>query len=148
MWIWGLTQRAPEAVSLVEEVLDGERYVGVSAYIHGEVMAAFDRSHSADSDAIKTAKNAFNIIVAKRHNVDFPDQADVGQMDVHDMREKQLIQLLGWSWGIQPKDVPIVVFAESYDDMTTIFTADESFSEFDPAAHGIDNVELEYVPTP
>lgn len=79
MCVWGLTEQAPEATSLVEDVLAGEQYVGVNAYIHGEVMDAFDRSRTADSEAVKQAKNTFNVIVAKRHNVDFPDQAEVGR---------------------------------------------------------------------
>jgi hypothetical protein len=148
VWIWGLTEQAPEAVTLIEEVLDGERYVAVSDYIHGEVMNAFDSSRTADDDAIKTAKNVFNIVVAKRHNVDFPDQDEVGQMNVYEAREEPMVDLLARSWGIQPKDVPIVVFASGYEGMTTVYTADGAFSEFDPASHGVDDVAVEYVPTP
>lgn len=148
VWIWGLTERAPDAVSLIEDVLDGDRYVAVSPYIHGEVMRAFDSSRTANTQAIKDAKNAFNVIISKRHNVEFPDQADVGQMDIFDVRNDQMVELLARSWGIQTKDVPIVVFADRYDDSTTIFTADGSFSRFTPTDHGIEGVELEYVSTP
>jgi hypothetical protein len=148
VWIWGLTEQAPEAASLIEDVLDGDRYVGVSAYIHAEVMRAFDSSRTADTQAIKDSKNVFNVIIAKRHNVDFPDQDDVGQMDIFDVRNEQMVELLARSWGIQPKDVPIIVFADRYDETTTVFTADKPFSKFDPTNHGIEGVELEYVPTP
>jgi predicted nucleic acid-binding protein len=147
VWIWGLTEQAPDAVSLVEDVLHSDFYVAVSAYIHGEVMAAFDSSRTADSQAIKDAKNAFNAIIAKRHNVDFPDQSEVGKMNIYEVREQHMVQLLASSWEIQPKDVPIVVFADRYDD-NTIFTADEQFSKFDPADHGINGIDIEYVPTP
>lgn len=148
VWVWGLTEQAPAAETLVEEVLEGDRYAGVDAYIHGEVMNAFDRSRTAGSGAIKHAKNTFNVIIAKRHNVDFPDQAEVGKMNVHRVRADRMVELLGQSWDIQPKDVPIVVFASEYDDVTTVFTADRNFSEFEPESHGIDDVEIEYVPTP
>lgn len=144
VWIWGLTEQAPEATALIDDVLDGDRYVGVSAYIHGEVMAAFDSSRTADTQAIKDAKNTFNVIIAKRHNVDFPDQHEVGKMNIYDVREEHMVELLARSWEIQPKDVPIVVFADRYDD-TTIFTADEPSSNFNPADHGVD---VEYVSTP
>lgn len=148
VWIWGLTEQAPEATSFVDEVVDGNRYVAVNAYIHGEVMNAFDSSRTADSAAITQAKNTFNIIVAKRHNVDFPDQTEVEKMDPYEVRTNRLVELLGQSWDIESKDVPIVVFATEYDDMTTIYTADRPFSTFDPADHGIDGVKVEYVPTP
>lgn len=147
IWIWGLTEQAPEAEGLVEGVLDGGRYVGVDAYIHGEVMNAFDRSRTAGSGAIEDAKNTFNVIIAKRHNVDFPDQEEVGKMDVYQVRGNRMVELLGQTWGIQPKDVPIIVFASEYDDMTTVFTADWNLSKFDPASHGVNDVEIEYVST-
>lgn len=148
VWVWGLTEEAPEAVTLVEEVLDGDRYVGVDAYIHAEVMNAFDRSQTAGSDAIETAKNAFNVIIAKRHNVDFPDQSEVGTTNVYEVRANRMVELLGQSWGIEPKDVPIVVLATEYEGVTTIFTADRLFSQFDPTKWEIDDVKIEYVSTP
>lgn len=148
VWIWGLTEQAPEAASLIEDVLDGEQYVGVNAYIHGEVMDAFDSSRTADSEAVKQAKNTFNVIIAKRHNVDFPDQAEVVRMDIREVRANRMVELLGQSWGIQPKDVPVIVFATTYDDMTTVFTADRDLSRFQPSDHGISDVEVEYVSTP
>lgn len=148
MWVWGLTEQAPEATSLVEDVLAGEQYVGVDAYIHGEVMDAFDRSRTADSEAVKQAKNTFNVIVAKRHNVDFPDQTEVGKMNVREVRANRMVELLGQSWGIQPKDVPVIVFATTYDEMTTLFTSDRDLSRLHPRDHGIGDVAVEYVPTP
>ena len=117
-------------------------------FLDREVMDAFDSSRTADSEAVKQAKNTFNVIIAKRHNVDFPDQAEVVRMDIREVRANRMVELLGQSWGIQPKDVPVIVFATTYDDMTTVFTADRDLSRFQPSDHGISDVEVEYVSTP
>lgn len=56
VWVFGSLRRAPEATALVTKAIEGHRNVGISAYIHGEVTEAFDRSMAAGSDDIRAAK--------------------------------------------------------------------------------------------
>lgn len=148
VWVWGLTGKASEAVDLIEEVVDGDRYVAVNSYIHGEVIEAFDRATRAGTEDIHQAKKNFNVIVSKRHNIEFVDHEAIEQMDIHAVRELQTIRLLGLSWEIQTKDVPIIMLAEQFSNPATIYTTDRDLSEFEPSTVGIEDVTTEYVPTP
>jgi hypothetical protein len=148
VWVYGSLRRAPEAVALMEEVVERDHYVAISAYIHGEVTEAFDRSMVAGGDDIREAKKRFNAIVAKRHNVEFPGHQAIGQMDIHEVRRQQPVRLLASAWGIQAKDVPIMMFAEQLSGESTVFTTDGPLADFDPESAGVDGVAVEHVPTP
>lgn len=147
VWVWGLTEKAPAAVEKIDEVRAGDRYVGISAYIHGEVTEAFNRAASAENSEIREMKREFNVIVAKRHNVEFPGHEAIGSMDIHEVRRQQPIRLLASAWGIQAKDVPIIMFAEELSGETTVFTTDDPLADFDPERADIDGVVVEHIPT-
>lgn len=47
---------------------------------------------------------------------------------------------------IQIKDVPILLTAfEHRDQRPTVLTNDRSFAEFNPPAHGLSNLSIQYV---
>ncbi len=57
------------------------------------------------------------------------------------------VQALARVCGIQTKDVTILVLAfEHRDREPTILTNDGSFAEFEPAAHSLPQLSIEYVP--
>ena len=148
VWVYGALRRAPEATTLVGEVVDGNRRVAISAYIHGEVTEAFDRSVTAGADDIREAKKRFNAIVAKRHNVEFPGHEAIGKTNIHRVRRQQPVRLLATAWEIQAKDVPIIMLAEQLDGESTVYTTDGQLADFDPASAGVDGVTTEHVRTP
>jgi hypothetical protein len=147
VWVYGSLRRAPESIALVEEVVKGDRSVAISAYIHGEVTEAFDRSMTAGNDDIREAKRRFNTIIAKRQNVEFPGHEAIGSMDIHEVRRQQPIRLLASAWGIQAKDVPIIMFAEELSGDSTVCTTDGPLADFDPEGAAVDGVTIEHVTT-
>lgn len=148
VWIWGLTEKAPAAADKIDEVRDGDRYIAISAYIHGEVTEAFDRAATAGSNEIREMKKDFSVIVAKRHNVEFPSHDAIGKMDIQEVRRQQPVRLLATAWDIQAKDVPVIMFAEHLPGESTVFTTDGPLADFDPGSAGVDGVTVEHVPTP
>ena len=145
VWIYALTRTCKPAVELVEDVLAGDLQVTVDAYIFNEVVAGLERSGS-DSQAISDAQTRFAEIVYRSESISEPTQRQVEQLSLDVLRLDDRTQLLGTTWGIQPKDVPVVVHAYSQPtDPTRIFTSDEAFSEFDPSAFGIEGIVLQYV---
>lgn len=143
VWLWGLLTDEPEPVRLVDDVVDGNRRVAVSAYIHDEVIRGFDRVNRAGID-VGTAQMEFNSTIASRDNVLFPGQAEVGRTNAPEIREQPEMRLLGTILQIQAKDAPIVVFAFDIDEETTLYTADENFA-FTPSEYNIDRLRFEAV---
>lgn len=145
VWIYGVTQTCDEAVVLVDDVINGSQSVAVSAYIFNEVIEGIAQS-SNDSQAVTEAQTRFGEIVHGNPWVDAPTQADVTRMDIRAIRQNNWVQLLGQTWGIQPKDVPIIELAANVTNGTTIvFTADRSLSKFVPSNHGLTDITLQYV---
>jgi hypothetical protein len=112
------------------------------------VSEAFNRAATAGGDEVREMKKEFNVLVAKCHNVEFPGHQAIGQMDIHEVRRQQPVRLLASAWGIQAKDVPIMMFAEQLSGESTVFTTDGPLADFDPESAGVDGVAVEHVPTP
>lgn len=146
-WIYGVTRTCPEAVDLLDEIIrdaDGPQ-IAVSAYIFNEVIEGIARS-SANRRAIDEAQTRFSEIVHANPQVRAPRRQDVRQMDVRRVRDDVRVQMMAETFGIQPKDVPIVVCTyESATDYAVIYTSDEDLSEFEPRRHGLEQLSVQYV---
>ena len=123
-------------------------HVAVSAYIFDEVMLNLDRA-DLSQDVIDSAKTEFATIVHGNHTVHGPTQEEIRQMDVEARRRDPQVQLVSEAFGIQAKDVPILVYAhqlvQRQDAPTTaIHTADREFSQFDPSVH-FEKIVMHYV---
>ena len=147
VWLWGLLTDAPEPTRLVDEVLDGDRTVAVSAYIHDEVTRAFDRVDGATGPDVASAQTTFNDVVADLDNVVFPDQDEIGRMNAPEVAGRPEMRLLATVLDIQAKDAPVLVFAFDVGKETTLYIADGGFT-VSPADHGITTVRIEMVRTP
>ncbi|QLC35779.1 hypothetical protein EFA46_016100 (plasmid) [Halarchaeum sp. CBA1220] len=147
IWVFGITETAPEPVRLVEEAESGDRRVVLDAYIFEEVREAFGRSKSVpDSDVEATVEN-FATRVVNSPYIDGPSTEEVRQMDLGLVRESPETNLLGDAIGIQAKDVPILRLAYEWRHRDpTIYTNDRSFSQFDPSAYNLPEISMEYVP--
>jgi hypothetical protein len=124
--------------------------VAVSAYIYDEVMQNPDRSQHSQEE-IDRVKTRFAEILYNNDRVDAPSIEGVRAMDLDEIRKDPTVQAMGAGFRIQPKDVPILVFARqvasrvtSPDESVVIRTADEQFSQFDANNHYPD-VEIQYV---
>lgn len=145
VWIYAITQTCDEAIELIDGVLDGRIRTAVDAYIFNEVIDRIERS-GTDSRAIDEAQTHFAEIVHDCPYIDGPDYDRIGQLQLETIRSDDRTQLLGRTWNIQPKDVPIVVLADNQPTTPTIiFTADSDFSEFEPTSYDIDGIALQYV---
>ena len=72
---------------------------------------------------------------------------DVRESLLRERRSAPTVRMLARICSVQPKDVPILVLAyEHRDREPTILTNDRSFSEFEPAAHSLPELAIEYVP--
>jgi predicted nucleic acid-binding protein len=148
VWIYGLVGDCEEAVALLEEVLTDPIHVAVNAYIFDEVMQNLARADLAQ-DVIDSAQTEFATIVHGSHTVHGPTQDELRQMDVEAHRLDPRVEMIGETFGIQPKDVPILVFAHQYAQQpdaptTVIHTADREFARFDPSDH-FESIVMRYV---
>ena len=57
------------------------------------------------------AQTWFSDLVYGRHTIHGPSQAEIEQMDVERQRRDPRVQAMGEAFGIQEKDVPILVYA-------------------------------------
>lgn len=146
-WIYGVTRTCPAAVDLLDELIygsDGPR-VAVSAYIFNEILEGIARS-ARDNRAIEEAQTRFSEIVHGSPRVSAPHQEDVRRMDVREVRSDVRVRMMAETYGIQPKDVPIVVCAyESATDYGIIYTSDEELSEFKPPRYGLERLSVRYI---
>lgn len=148
IWIYGLTRTCDDAVALVEEVIDNPVHVAVSAYIFDEVMENLQRSEESQ-EVIHRAQTNFATIVHGNHTIHGPTQDEIEQIDIEARRRDPRVQIMSEVFDIQSKDVPILVFAHQFAQQsntpaTTIYTADEEFSQFDPR-HYFENLLMQYV---
>ena len=148
IWIYALTRTCEPAIELVDQAVHTPVHVGVSAYIFDEVMLNLQRS-AQPTDVVNRAQTRFADLVYGKHTIHGPTQAEIEQMDVERQRRDPRVQAMGEAFGIQEKDVPIVVYAHQCartgDSVpTTIYTADREFAGFDPQAH-FEKLRLEYV---
>ena len=76
-----------------------------------------------------------------------PSSRNVRDSLLEQRRSASAVQLLSHICHIQPKDVPILISAfEHRDHQPTVLTNDESFAEFDPEAHSLSEIAMEYIP--
>lgn len=67
-------------------------------------------------------------------------------MDVRRVRNDVRVQMMAETYGIQPKDVPIVTCAyKSATDYSIIYTSDEELSQFEPPRHGLERLSVRYI---
>lgn len=146
-WVYAVTRTCPDAVNLLDEIIyrtDGSR-VAVSPYIFNEVIDGIARSIT-NGRAIDEAQTRFSEIVHKNSRVDAPDYRDVREMDIRRVRNDVRVQMMAETYGIQPKDVPIVTCAyESVTDHGIIYTSDEELSQFNPSRYGLEQLSVRYV---
>ena len=147
VWLWGLLTDSPEPSRLIQEVLDGDRSVAVSAYIHDEVTTTLRTAPEVTGQTkagVSDAQMTFNNTVADLDNVIFPDQDEIGTTYADEVRSRPEMRLLGTILEIQTKDAPVLVFAFDLDSESTLFVADSGFNP-DLADNNIKNVKIEPV---
>lgn len=145
-WIYGITGNCRPAVSLLDEVIYGDRIqIAVDGYIVTEVMDGLERTHS-DHRKIEQAQQRFSEIVHGNRSIRSPTVEEVRRVDLEQVRNSPNVQMIAQTYGIQPKDVPIVTCAFQYGrENSVIYTSDEEFSTFDPPRYGLDQLRVEYV---
>lgn len=159
VWIYALTRECEEATTLVENTLgigdsggndgvtDGPTVVGVNAYIFDEVIRNLGRS-TQPRETINVIQTRFADIVYGNKYVQGPSQEAISRMNIDVVRNDPTVQTLATGFGIQAKDVPVVVYAhqcvDNYGDPVTIHTADRQFSQFRSRRY-FDDIGIEYV---
>ena len=147
LWVFGTLRTNEQAAELLAEIDRGETTSAINAYMVQEALAAFDRTQSlssADRDAVKTR---FLIRLTRMTGlIESPSSRDVSESLLRKQRSAPAVRTLARVCGIQAKDVPILVLAfEHRDREPTILTNDESFAEFEPAAHSLPEISIEHV---
>lgn len=144
-WIYAITYTCDDAVAVVNQIVNGDLRVAVDAYIFNEVIEGIERS-GTDYEEISEAQTRFAEIVHGDPAVQEPAQHRVQALDLDTVRSDERVQLLGLTWNIQPKDVPIVQLAYRQPaEPTVIFTSDQDFSNFEPREYGVDDIVIRYV---
>jgi hypothetical protein len=148
LWVFGTLQTNERAVGLLEEVDRGETVSAINAYIVQEALAAFDRTEAltpAERDAVKTA--FLTRLTRMQGLLEAPSSRDVSESLLRERRSAPAVRTLARVCEIQPKDAPILVLAFDHRDRRpTILTNDESFAAFQPEAHSLPEITIEYVP--
>jgi hypothetical protein len=148
LWVFGTLQTNDQAVDLLAEIARGETTSAINAYMVQEALAAFDRTQSlspTDRDAVKTM--FLTRLTRMTGLIEAPSSRDVSDSLLQEQRSAPAIQTPARVCGIQPKDAPILVLAFEHHDRTpTIFTNDQSFAAFQPAAHSLPELTIEHVP--
>jgi hypothetical protein len=147
LWVFGTLRTNEQAAELLAETDHGETTSAISAYMVQEALAAFDRTQSlsaADRDAVKT--RFLTRLTRMTGLIEAPSSRDVSESLLREQRSAPAVQTLARICGIQAKDVAILVLAfEHRDREPTILTNDESFAEFEPAAHSLPELTIEHV---
>jgi len=118
VWIYGLTKTCAQASNYVDQVIRHDRRVAVSAYIYDEVMRNLDRSQHGHEE-IDRVKTRFAEILYDNGRIEAPSDEEVRAMDIDEMRSDPAVQAMGAGFDIQPKDVPILVFASQVSNRVT-----------------------------
>lgn len=148
LWVFGTLQTNEQATELLDEIDRGETTSAINAYMVQEALSAFDRTDSLSAADRDAAKTAFLIRLTRMTGlVQAPSRQDVRESLVRERRSAPVTRTLARVCDIQPKDVPILVLAFEHRDRTpTILTNDESFADFQPEAHSLPEISIEYVP--
>jgi len=147
LWVFGTLRTNEQAAELLAEIDRGETTSAINAYMIQEALAAFDRTQSlsaADRDTVKTT--FLTRLTRMTGLIEAPSSRDVSESLLREQRSAPAVQTLARICGIQPKDVPILVLAfEHHDREPAVLTNDESFAEFEPAAHSLPEISIEHV---
>ena len=148
LWVFGTLRTNEQAAELLAEIDRGETTSAINAYMTQEALAAFDRTQSLSSADRDTVKTRFLTRLTRMTGlIEAPSSRDVRDALLSEQRSAPAVQALARVCGIQPKDVPLLVLAfEHRDREPTILTNDESFAAFEPAAHSLPELSIEYVP--
>lgn len=149
LWVFGTLQTNERAVELLEEIDRGEITSAINAYMVQEALAAFDRTEALTPAERDTVKTAFLTRLTRMQGLlEAPSSRDVTESLLRERRSAPAVRTLACICGIQPKDVPILVLAFDHRDRRpTILTNDESFADFEPAAHSLPEITIEHVPS-
>ena len=148
LWVYGTLRTHEQAVEYLTAIERGELTSAINAYMVQEAIGAFDRAESLSSAERDAAKTAFLTRLTRMTGlVQAPSSRDVRESLLRERRSAPTVRMLARICSVQPKDVPILVLAyEHRDREPTILTNDRSFSEFEPAAHSLPELAIEYVP--
>lgn len=147
LWVFGTLRTNEQAAELLAEMDRGETTSAINAYMVQEALAAFDRTQSLSSEDRDAVKTRFLTRLTRMTGlIEAPSSRDVSESLLREQRSASAVQTLARVCGIQAKDVPILVLAfEHRDREPTILTKDESFAEFEPAAHSLPEISIEHV---
>lgn len=149
LWVKGTLRTNKAATEWLAEIEARTTTSAMDEYILAEVLAAFDRALTGEKrDRVLTAfLNRLHVMDGLVEYPGWHTQRSSRQDSVLDYhRNRTVIRMLVRVFGVQAKDVPILVFAYTfYDQHPTVLTNDESFSGFDPSAHNLPNMSIQYV---
>lgn len=147
LWVFGTLRTNDKAATLLAEIERGDTISAINAYMVYEALSAFDRVQSLSAAERDTVKTRFLTRLTRMTGlIEAPSSRDVNESLVQEQRSAPVVQTLARVCGIQPKDVPILVLAyEHREREPTIFTNDESFASFQPAAHSLPELSLVHV---
>ena len=149
LWVKGTLKTNQAAVDLLVDLEDGTITSVLTEYILAETLAAFDRTLTGKThDRVLTA--FLKRLRTMDGLIDVPDwrtQRSSRQSTILEyQRNRAAITMLARVLDIQAKDVPILVTAfEHRNRHPTILTNDRSFAEFDPSAHGLSELSIQYI---
>lgn len=147
LWVFGTLRTNERATELLTAIDRGETTSAISAYMLQEALAAFDRTKSlsaAERDTVKT--NFVTRLTRMTGLIEAPSSRDTSDALLREQRSASAVRTLARVCGIQPKDAPILVLAFEYRDREpTILTNDESFAEFEPAAHSLPEITVTHI---
>jgi len=69
VWLWGLLTDDTETNRLIDEGIEGDREVAVSAYIHDEVTSGLTRADGVTRQDISDSQMKFNATIANQDNI-------------------------------------------------------------------------------
>ena len=148
LWVFAFTGTNRRAANFVEDAISRETEIVLDAYIVNEVLEAFERSTLLRGEETSEAMSHFLKLVRVTAVIvqDFTE-AERYEYDLARERQREHNKLLGQILDIQTKDAPILLLASKYYNASpTVYTNDEEFAEFEPTAHDLPNIGIEYVP--
>lgn len=149
LWVKGTLKTNQTAVELLEAVEDGQIMTAMNEYILAETLAAFDRVLTGHQhDQVLTAfLRRLHTMEGLREVPQWHTQRSAHQQTLLDtQRNRTAIALLAQVCDIQPKDVPILVYAyEFYTHEPSVLTNDAAFAAVTPAEYNLPAISLQYV---
>lgn len=149
LWVKGTLKTNQTAVDLLAAIEAGQITAAMNEYILAETLAAFDR--------VLTGRHHDQVLTAflrRLHTMDglreMPQwqtqRSDHQQTLLETQRNRTAIAMLAQVCAIQPKDVPILVYAYEFREQTpTVLTNDAAFAAFEPASHNLPALSMQYI---